>query len=192
MTAHAFNVPTDDERAELAALGIELSDSNVLHFPTEQAARDAAASRLLRAVGRLDADLERYATARAEEHRLVQEAFERLAAPVADRKAILESMLRQIAEFSDFGDAKSRKVTNGVYGRRLTPERISITDQKKCLAWALTNEPSMVSEKPAEKRVLQSAVEAFVKRTHCLPDGVEHTMAVDEPYFRVEIPKVMR
>lgn len=193
MTSTAFSLDNTDteERDELRAYGITLSDAGEAQFPDAQSARDAAASQLLRQIGRLDADLDRYDKARGDEHRLIQQAWERNAAPVAARKAVLESILRQLATCSDFGDAKSRKLTNGVYGTRMSVERVSIEDQKECLAWSLANAPELISEKPAEQRVLQKAVETYFKAHGDLPDGVLHTPAHDEPFFKVEIPRVI-
>lgn len=187
--AAAWALPTDDDdRAELAEFGITLSDGGEAQFPDEQAQRDAVASQLLRRLGEMETDLKRYSDTKASEVALIVTRYERHTAPIEERKAVLASLLRQIALTSDFGKAKSRKLTYGVYGLRAVPERIAIEDSKTLLSWARLLAPDLVSEK-REERVLQSAVEQHVKATGEIPDGVAIIDAHVDPFYKLDIPE---
>ena len=185
MTAAAFWLPNDaEERAELAEYGITVSDDGALQLGTEQCQRDATASQLLRKLGEHAQDLTRYADAKAAEITLIVERYDKHIAPVENRVAVLVSIVRQIALDSDFGNAKSRKLSYGTYGVRTVPERIAVIDSKRLLSWARLVAPDLVSVK-SEERVLQSAVEKHVKSSGEIPEGCDVTPEHSEPFFRL-------
>ena len=176
----------DDERADLAAVGLQLSPEGALDIPDVQSAVDATASQLLRVIGGLTADLKRYGDARAAEQHLIEARFEAVTAKLVDRKARLESWCRQLAAQSDFGDKKSRELAYGTYGVRTVPDHLSIADKKKLLGWCHLSAPDLVTIKQ-EETIAQKKVEAYFRSTGELPDGCEFTPAHEEAFIKLAV-----
>jgi hypothetical protein len=193
-----FSLPTEQEEInELSAFGVKLSVEGALEIPDAQAAIDASASQLMREIGRLDASIERYVEAGAEEHRLVTMRTETLTSTLIERKARLESIVRSYAALSSFGDKKSRELPFGTYGTRLKPDTFSITDDGALLSWAKKQKDeikaklvSWTNPKPKD-RVLNDAAKTYFVETGDMPEGCEFTPAHDEPFVNVEIPTVL-
>jgi hypothetical protein len=176
----------EDERADLAAVGLQLSPEGALDIPDAQSAVDATASQLLRVVGGLERDLKRYDDARAAEHKLIEARYAEVTAKLADRKARLESWVRQLAAQSDFGGKKSRELAYGTYGTRTIADHLSIVDKKRALSWCRLSAPDLLTIKQ-EETIAQKKVEAHFKATGELPDGCEFTPAHDEPFIKLAI-----
>jgi Bacteriophage Mu Gam like protein len=187
MTAPSWTLPTDaDEVDDLASVGVHLTGEGEIAWPDAQHAIDATASQLMRSLAKLNADLDRYSQSRADEQKLVTERYERLTAKLAERKARLESWVRQLAESSDFGDKKSRELAWGTYGRRLVPDHLSIADKKKLLSWCHLLAPELITIKQ-EETLAQKKIETFFRTTGELPDGCEFTAAHDEPFLKLAL-----
>ena len=185
MTA-AFTLPTEQEELdELAAVGVRISAEGSLELPDAQAAIDASASALMREIGVLQASIDRYEATSAEEHRLVQLRYARLTSKLVEKKARLESIVRQYAAMSKFGDKKSRELAYGTYGLRLKPDTFSITDDVAVLAWAKKQadkvKAALVSwtNPKAKERVLQGDAKKYF---------AEFAAAHDEPFVTVAFP----
>lgn len=132
-----------DERAELAALGIS---ADVSATPDDQAARDAQASTLLRALGRVEAEIgERRRALQIERdqlERIYGSEIERL----ERRQSFLAGAIEALAVVSEFGPKKkSRAVGFGTYGLRQSPLKVEVLDEDAVLDWAMQGLPEAVS-----------------------------------------------
>lgn len=132
-----------DERAELAALGIA---ADVQVAPVDQAARDAEASRLLRALGRVEAELAEREAARGAELEQVLRVYQTELDRLHRRQSFLAGAVEALATVSDFGPKKkSRTVGFGTYGLRATRLKLDVQDQDAALDWAMSALPQAVS-----------------------------------------------
>jgi hypothetical protein len=107
---------------------------------------DSFASELLGSLGRCEADLQRYTEAENAEIARIRFRYARFKNTVESRRTMLEGAIKALAEQQDFGSKKSRETANGTYGRRTTPVRIEIMDQKQLCDWAQGNAKDFVTE----------------------------------------------
>ncbi len=132
-----------DERAELAALGVV---SDVAHAPADQVARDAQASQLLRALGRVEAEIADREAARAEEQAHIERIYRQEIERLQRRAGFIRGSVEALAFDADFGPKKkSRAVGFGTYGLRATPFGVDIVDEASALQWATANLAPAVS-----------------------------------------------
>jgi phage host-nuclease inhibitor protein Gam len=187
----AFALPTEaDDIADLASVGIiippEGSDADV-EFPHEAARLDAAISETLRQLARLQLDIARYKAAQSAEQKSVASRYARLMDPLAQRAAWLESVGKQLALEAKFeGKAKSRNVAFGSYGKRTVNEHLEVTDETALLEWADKEQKDLVDVKET-RRVLQSAAEAFWKRTKKVPPGCTLNPEYQNPFVKPDL-----
>lgn len=186
MTAPAWLTDAEDDRAELASVGIIL-DAEEIGFPAAVADRDAAMSAILRQLGRAELDLERYTAAKAREHMAIDARYARITDPITQRVAWLSSLGRQLALDTEMpGKSKTRHVAYGDYGARKVPARVSIEDAKQLLAWAEVSAPDIIDEK-IERRVLQKAAAEYFKVTGDLPPGCRYEPEHEDPVLKPDL-----
>jgi hypothetical protein len=198
VTETPWHLPTDEEEvAELVAVGILNRETPELGIPTEPAQLDAAISAVLRQIARAQLDLERYQAARAREHMTIDARYDRIADPLAERVAWLESIGRQLANEAHFpGKAKSRKVAFGSYGKRKVGGKLSIIDADALLAWARIvaestfHGASTLIETKTTERVPHAAAVAYLEETGTLPDGCAWTDEYDDPFVKPDLSVV--
>lgn len=132
-----------DEREELAALGIS---ADVTATPDDQAARDAQASQLLRALGRVEAEIAEREDALEVELRQVRLIYQTQLERLHRRASFLAGAVESLALVSDFGPKKkSRTVGFGTYGTRAKPFSVEIPDEASAVQWLSEHLPSALS-----------------------------------------------
>lgn len=134
----------DEERAELAALGLV---ADVDAAPIDQAERDARASQLLRALGAVAAEHAERVAARDHELAHITAIYQPQLDQLQRRARFIEGAIHALAMESDFGKKKSRTVGFGTYGRRTTPLKVDVQDEDATLAWAKEHLPEAVRAK---------------------------------------------
>lgn len=204
---------TDDaeEREELAALGIS---ADVSQAPEDQAARDAQASQLLRALGRVEAEIAEREAALEVELRQVKLIYQTQLERLQRRASFLTGAVEALALVSDFGPKKkSRTVGFGTYGTRAKPFSVEIVDEATTLQWASQQLPgavstsvtlsvdevmrltdagfgSIVAPERLAWKLAKSVVKAHAESTgeHDIP-GVTVTLPQDKPFAKALAPK---
>jgi phage host-nuclease inhibitor protein Gam len=134
----------EEERAELAALGLI---ADVESAPIDQAQRDARASQLLRALGRVEAEIEERKAAQHAEVMQIAAIYERELDRLRRHASFIVGGIHALAMESDFGKKKSRTVGFGTYGRRSTPLKVDVQDESATLEWARAHLPEAVRAK---------------------------------------------
>jgi len=134
----------EDERAELAALGLV---TDVASTPIDQAERDARASQLLRALGRVEAEIAERKAAQHAEIMQIAAIYDRELDRLRRHASFIVGGIHALALESDFGKKKSRTVGFGTYGRRTTPLKVDVQDEDATLAWAKEHLPEAVRAK---------------------------------------------
>lgn len=178
MATEAFDLATaEDERAELAALGVHLER------PLSDPELDATASLVLREIAETEADLERHDQALQAEIAMLRARYERLTARARARSVRLHGVAMEIARRMDFGKKKSRAVGYGVIGFRTKPEHLSIEDDAAALAWARTHAPELVEIRTVEK-LPQKKLAGYFAATGDLPPGCAWVPAIEEFYVK--------
>ena len=182
MTSPAFleNVEAE-ERSELEGL------TGILAQPLDDAGLDALASHALRIMGREQAEIDRYQRASDAEVDRINARYAAFIQPHGQYRAQAEETVKECAKRAQFvGKGKSRKVGNGVYGKKLVPERVSIVDKVQALAFAkMFGGPDAVKVKTEETvvhAVVAPIVIAQLHATSALPNGFEH-VGEHEEYF---------
>ena len=179
----AFRLPTEgEEMDELQAL------TGALEKPTGDADLDAVASQALGIMAREEREIERYRQAMNLEIERIQTRYSRLAAPHVKRFDEANGLALECARRATFpGKAKSRKVGNGRYGMKQTPEKVEVKDEAALLTWLRVADPSVIKTVTNEKVYMQDlkpAVLGHLKVTGEVPPGVEHYEAKDEPFAK--------
>lgn len=200
-----------DEREELAALGIA---ADVTAAPEDQAARDAHASQLLRALGRVEAEIAEREKALEVELRQVTLIYQTQIERLQRRASFLSGAVESLAVVSDFGPKKkSRTVGFGTCGVRSKAFAIEITDEATALQWMSEHLPSALStsvtlsvdevmrltdagfgEIVAPERLAWKIAKATVKEyaestgDHDIP-GVNVVLPEDKPFAKPMAPK---
>jgi phage host-nuclease inhibitor protein Gam len=137
--ARTFNLPTEaDERAELAAVGIELPDPSVQLPQSELLAH---LSNLMRVMGDHDKEIAQLEETRAAEKARIDMRYKTQIDSVGQRRRWMESYLLSVAPTLDYGKKKSLTLGYGKIGYRQTPERVEITDEELALAFAKKHAP---------------------------------------------------
>lgn len=145
-----------EEWDELAAL------ADTLNVPVADADLDAVASLALQTMAREDAELGRYAAAEKAEHERINARYMMLLLPHLLRRGQAEEIVKECARRAQFvGKSKSRKVGNGVYGRKIVPAKVSIIDKDKALEFARTDCPAAIKEK-IEYSVIHAVVASLI------------------------------
>jgi hypothetical protein len=129
------------EREELAALGVA---ADTTAAPVSQAEVDALASRLLRAMGLVQRELEELRAARDREIAFISAQYGARGERLARRWTFLESAIKGLAQLADFGTKKSREVGFGTYGRRKLPARVVVEDEATALGDLTEHAPHAV------------------------------------------------
>lgn len=200
-----------EEREELAALGIV---ADVATTCDDQAARDAHASSLLRALGRIEAEMAEREAARDAELNQVRNIYLTELERLARRASFVAGAIESLAMVSDFGPKKkSRTVGFGTYGRRTKPLALEITDDAAALTWATEQLPEAIAaavvltqsevmritdaglgEIVAESRLTwklsKAPLKVYVESTGDTEiAGVVVTLPVDKPFAKALAPK---
>lgn len=193
----------DEERAELQALGV------IDAPPTDDAARDAFASSMLRRKHFLEGDLERLVKAEAHETLAIAQRYARLRAPLESRaRAIGHLLLDLAAKLTLPTKKRSVSVGWGTLGRRQLPASIVITDDAALLedarnrapeevTWSLevplTVAQAILSGDALSRGGTRIGVAAIKRALSKVPDlaGVERKAGEERPYFEVQSPMVL-
>jgi phage host-nuclease inhibitor protein Gam len=186
MTAPAFLQNVDQEELDDLATVLEGYPNAP---PVADADLDAVASIALREMAREQAELERYEAAMRAETGRIEERYARLMVVHETRRVRAEEIVKECARRATFvGKAKSRKVGNGTYGKKLVPERVTITDKVQALAFAKTFcGPEAVKVKTEESvvhSVVAPVVIAGLRASGALPNGFEHVGEHEEFYAK--------
>lgn len=186
MTNPAFLQDVEaEERAELEGL------TGILNQPLDDAGLDALASHALRIMSREQAEIDRYQAACNAEVDRINARYANLIQPHARYLKQAEETAKECAKRAQFvGKAKSRKVGNGAYGKKLVPERVSIVDKQKALEFAKMFCPDAVKVKTEESvvhAVVAPVVIAQLHATSALPNGFEH-VGEHEEYYAKPLP----
>ncbi len=184
MTARAFELPAPEivdaeERDELARL------TATFESPLSDDILDAVASDGLRVMAEEEVEVKRYRNALNTEMRRIVERYSLLLAPHETRRQRAESLVEECATRAQFvGNAKSRKVGNGSYGRRQVPESVEITDTEKAMAWLESQVGSEAYRTTVaiDKVVAKRLVLGVLRETGEIPQGFEHTAAHDKAF----------
>lgn len=184
MTATAFVLPSEqDEWNELERLTGSLAQ------PTDDVVIDAVASDALRIMAGEDAEIARYQKALEAEMQRIVARYASLSEPHEKRRLQAEAIVEECAKRAQFvGKAKSRKVGYGVYGRKTIPERVTIIDQAKALAFAKRYTDTALIKVKTEETVVHAAIVPLVlAQLHgsgVVPEGFEHVGAHEEVYAK--------
>jgi len=189
----------NDERAELAALGVELTPPANIN----DAERDAFVSQLLWALGAVEQDRARYEEALGAEINRIRMRYQARIDRCQRRAQQLRDAVHILAAEADFGKKKSRDVGNGTYGRRTVPEKITIVDEPVAWKFAETSAPELITatvalelptlrfkypelEASAKLALSKTKLNEYVKRTGEEPPGVTVEPSREQPFCKVE------
>lgn len=115
----------DEERAELHAIGV------VDAMPTEEPARAAMASMLMRRLFYIERDIDRHEAAHTRETQALGARYDRIIGPLRVRRmAFAEALLEIARSFPYPGKSKSTRVGWGKIGTRKQTDVVEITDDK--------------------------------------------------------------
>lgn len=177
MTAPAVEMESPPSRDPLEVLASELQG------PTSDAQLDALASELCRMLGEIRDEITRYSQAREMEEARLAFRYQALLEPLEQRYARIEEIGKEVASRADFGKKKSRKVGNGVYGRRQVAESVKVADQEVAVLWLDENaQGSAVREKTVRSVEVKEAkpiVLGHLLTTGEVAPGFEHSEAHD-------------
>lgn len=126
-----------EEREELAALGIDLSATTAATKELE-----AMASRVMRRLFEHEQDVERFNAAEQNEVGWIKSRYDAMRAPVqAQMKRLQFYLMLLISDplITFAGKAKSRAVGWGRFGRRLSKQRVEITDEAAAINYLKAN-----------------------------------------------------
>jgi hypothetical protein len=177
-------------------------------LPSEDAARDAFASLMLRRKHQIDEDIARHRAAESFDVAAIRARYDRLAEPLDRMGASIARVLTDLAASARFvGKAKSRKLGWGILGRRKERDAVEITDDQETVGAMARYRPEAVvvsfscalSEVDqylipramplASFTVAKSLVKAALADKLPIAGAALHT-GEDVPYFEVQSPLV--
>lgn len=180
-----------EDRVEEAELRSLIGDVGALDLnkPMGDAELDVLASRICRALGEIEKNLERYDAALDLEIENLRARYARFTAPLVAYRNEIEAAGIEIAKRAEFpGKSKSRNVGYGCYGSRKTPERITVADPEKAIASleAMGKSEALRLKKAVDVKTATPIVLDWLKSTGEVIDGFEHQPAAETFYIKPE------
>jgi phage host-nuclease inhibitor protein Gam len=184
MSVPAFLLNVDaDERDELAALGVTAAPVDT----DDQVSVKAHASRLLRAMGVVQRNIEELNALRQREYMQIDAVYEPQVERLQRRFQELQAWVCSLAEVADFGSKKSATLAFGTFGVRTVPESVSIIDHDAAVAWAEQEDLGITDVVMVKKLPHRKVAPLVIERIRAggeVPPGIEYHAAATVPFAK--------